>query len=67
MQADNVITLINHSTFARHFFSRLPRMVQNDVKRKIKARKERQNANKSNMQQATDDAMKWGKKTRVNA
>lgn len=50
------------TTFSRHFLKRLPVIVREDVNSKLKARKERANATKDNLEKALNDAVKNGLK-----
>ena len=51
-----------YSAFTKRFFPRLPKIVRNDVKRKIVQRKQRQNPTKENLILAAEDAVKFGLK-----
>lgn len=51
-----------YSAFTKRFFPRLPKIVRNDVKRKIAKRKQRQNPTKENLILAAEDAVKFGLK-----
>ncbi|PTP11437.1 replication protein, partial [Vibrio splendidus] len=52
--------LTRYSAFTKRFFPRLPKIVRNDVKRKIAKRKQRQNPTKENLILAAEDAVKFG-------
>ncbi len=53
---------IHQSAFSRRFFPRLPAIVRNDVRRKVEARTQRQNATRENVIKTAKDAVKFGLK-----